>query len=102
MKIRWGVLGTARIVRKTIPALQQTQNGVVTGVASRNEDRAEACAETYRIGQAFGSYAALLDSPEIDAVYITLPNALHYEWVIRSLEAGKARLVRKTARAERR
>ena len=89
MKIRWGVLGTARIVRKTIPALQQTQNGVVTGVASRNEDRSKACAETYGISQAFGSYAALLDSPEIDAVYITLPNALHYEWVIQSLEAGK-------------
>ena len=88
-KLRWGVLGTARIVRKTVPALQRTKNGQVAAVASRDEARAEACAETYGISQAFGSYAALLDSPDIDAVYITLPNALHYEWVIRSLEAGK-------------
>ena len=88
-KLRWGVLGTARIVRKTVPALQRTKNGQVAAVASRDEARAEACAETYGISQAFGSYAALLDAPDIDAVYLTLPNALHYEWVIRSLEAGK-------------
>ena len=88
-KLRWGVLGTARIVRKTIPALQKTKNGVVVGIASRDEERAKACAETHGMMQTFGSYAALLDAPDIDAVYITLPNALHYEWVIRSLEAGK-------------
>ena len=88
-KLRWGVLGTARIVRKTIPALQQTANGTVVAVASRDEARAEACAETYEISQAFGSYAALLESPELDAVYIALPNALHDEWVVRALEAGK-------------
>ena len=88
-KLRWGVLGTARIVRKTVPALQKTKNGVVVGIASRSEEKAKDYADKYGLSQAFGSYAALLDSPEVDAVYIALPNALHDEWVIRSLEAGK-------------
>ena len=88
-KLRWGVLGTARIVRKMVPALQKTKNGVVVGIASRSEEKAKDYADKYGLSQAFGSYAALLDAPEIDAVYIALPNALHDEWVIRSLEAGK-------------
>ena len=88
-KLRWGVLGTARIVRKTVPALQKTKNGVVVGIASRSEEKAKDYADKYGLSQAFGSYAALLDAPEVDAVYIALPNALHDEWVIRSLEAGK-------------
>ena len=88
-KLRWGVLGTARIVRKMVPALQKTKNGVVVGIASRSEEKAKDYADKYGLSQAFGSYAALLDSPEVDAVYVALPNALHDEWVIRSLEAGK-------------
>jgi xylose dehydrogenase (NAD/NADP) len=88
-KLRWGVLGAARIVRKTIPALQETNNGEVVGIASRTEEKAREYADKHGIAQAFGSYEALLASPEIDAVYIPLPNALHLEWVLKSLEAGK-------------
>ena len=88
-KLRWGVLGTARIIRKTVPALQRTRNGEVVGIASRTEERAREYADKHGVPQAFSSYEALLASPDIDAVYITLPNALHREWVLRSLDAGK-------------
>lgn len=88
-RLRWGVLGTARIVRKTIPAFQETQNGEVVGIASRTGDKAREYADKHGIPQAFGSYEALLASPDIDAVYICLPNALHLEWILKSLDAGK-------------
>lgn len=88
-KLRWGVLGTARIVRKTIPALQETKNGEVVGIASRTEEKAREYADKHGVPQPFGSYEALLASPDIDAVYIALPNALHLEWILKCLDAGK-------------
>lgn len=88
-KLRWGILGTARIIRKTIPALQTTRNGEVVGIASRSTEKAAGYAEKYGIPRSFGSYEALLASPDVDAVYIALPNALHLEWVRKSLDAGK-------------
>lgn len=88
-KLRWGVLGSARIIRKTIPALQETKNGEVVAIASRTEARAREYADRHGVPQAFGSYEALLASPDIDAVYIALPNALHLEWILKSLDAGK-------------
>lgn len=87
--LKWGILGTARIVRKTIPALQETKNGEVVGIASRTEQRAQEYAERHGVPQAFGSYEAMLASPEIDAVYIPLPNTLHREWILKALDAGK-------------
>lgn len=88
-KLRWGVLGGARIIRKTIPALQGTKNGEVVGIASRTEERAREFANKHGISRVFESYEALLVSPDIDAVYIPLPNALHLEWILKSLDAGK-------------
>lgn len=88
-KLRWGVLGTARIIRKSVPALQETKNGEVVGIASRTGEKAREYADKHGIPQAFGSYEALLASPDIDAVYITLPNALHLEWILKALDAGK-------------
>jgi len=88
-KLNWGILGTARIVRKVIPALQASRNGVVVGVASRTEERAKEYAEKHALPQAFSSYDALLASPDIDAVYIPLPNAMHHAWTLRALGAGK-------------
>lgn len=88
-KLRWGIMGTARIVRKTIPALQQTKNGEVVGIASRTEEKAREYADKHGIPQAFGSYEMLLASSDIDAVYLPLPNALHLEWILKSLDAGK-------------
>ncbi len=88
-KLRWGVLGTARIVRKTVPAFQKAKNGEVVAIASRSKERAKEVADTYKIPQAFGSYEGMLGFPNIDAVYVTLPNALHHEWVLKALRAGK-------------
>jgi D-xylose 1-dehydrogenase (NADP+, D-xylono-1,5-lactone-forming) len=88
-KLRWGILGSARIVRKTIPALQETENGEVVGIASRSEEKAKEYADRHGIARAFGSYEALLASADIDAVYLPLPNALHLEWILKSLDAGK-------------
>ncbi len=89
-RLRWGVISTANIGRAAVnPAIQESRNGRLLGVASRNEDRARSFAEAHGIPRAYGSYEALLADPEIDAVYIPLPNSLHHPWTIRALEAGK-------------
>jgi len=90
MKVRWGVLSTADIgVKKVIPAMQQGQYCEMVGIASRNLAKAQAVAEQLGFAKAYGSYEALLADPEIEAVYIPLPNHLHVPWSIKALEAGK-------------
>ena len=89
-KVRWGILSTAKIGRKNvIPAMQQCTQAEVKGIASRNLEDAKNTANELGIPLAFGSYQAMLESPEIDAVYIPLPNHLHLEWILKSLDAGK-------------
>src|SRR5947199_2688508 len=89
-KVRWGILSTARIgVVKVIPALQRGTLTEVVALASRSDERARAAADRLGIPRAYGSYEALLDDPEVDAVYIPLPNDEHVPWSIRALEAGK-------------
>ena len=88
--IRWGVLGVANIaVRTVIPAIQRAPNARLTAIASRTPARAEDAARRLGIPRAHGSYEALLADPEVEAVYIPLPNSLHREWTIRCAEAGK-------------
>ena len=88
--IRWGVLGVANIgVRTVIPAIQRAPNARLTAIASRTLARAEDAARRLGIPRAHGSYEALLADPEVEAVYIPLPNSLHREWTIRCAEAGK-------------
>jgi len=87
-KVRWGLLSTARINRRLIPAIRASRRGVVAAVASRDEARSKAYAAEWEIPKYFGSYEAMLDSGEIDAVYIGLPNHLHAEWSLRALGAG--------------
>jgi len=85
-----GVLGTARIVPYGLLAPAKETAGVeVTGIASRTPKKAEDFSARYGIQRAFGSYEALLESTDVDAVYIALPTGLHYEWAGRALEAGK-------------
>ena len=72
-----------------IPAIQASTNGEVTAVASRDLDKGMAFAQKLSIPYVYGSYTALLDDPQIDAVYIPLPNSLHHDWVIRAAAAGK-------------
>ena len=94
--VRWGVLGTAQIAKVcVIPAILKSSNGVLQAIASRDLVKAQALVDELRRGVAYESYAALLKDPEIDAVYIPLPNHLHKEWTIRALEAGKHVLVEK-------
>src|SRR5207253_2435065 len=87
---RWGVLGAARIaLRKVIPAMQCGSQTRVTAIASRDAARARQAASELGIERVHGSYEALIDDPEIDAVYIPLPNHLHVPWTIRAARAGK-------------
>lgn len=89
-KLRWGILSTAKIgVRAVIPALQATNNGIVTAIASRDETKAQEVAKQLNIPHAFGSYDALLASSQVDAVYIPLPNSMHHAWTIRAAQHGK-------------
>jgi len=89
-KIRWGIIGSAGIAKRSvIPGIQQSQTGIVTAIASRTLDKAKETAEELNIPVAYGSYEELLADPEIDAVYIPLPNHLHKEWTIKAAEAGK-------------
>ena len=87
---RWGILSTAKIgIEKVIPALQKSEYGVVTAIASRSAERARKTADKLAIETVHGSYQELLDDPNIDAVYNPLPNHLHVPWSIKALEAGK-------------
>ena len=88
--IRWGVLGVANIARRAvIPAITRSRNGRLAAIASRGRARAEDAAREFGFGRAHGSYEGLLDDPDVQAVYIPLPNALHREWTIRCAESGK-------------
>lgn len=96
--VRWGVLGTARIgAEQVIPAIRRARHAELVGVASRDGRRAQAFTETNNIPKSYPSYEALLADPEIDAVYIPLPNHLHAQWTIRAAESGKHVLCEKPA-----
>jgi xylose dehydrogenase (NAD/NADP) len=88
-RLRWGLLSTARINARLIPAIRGGGRSELTTVASRTLDRAQAYADEWKIPRALGSYEALITDPGIDVVYISLPNSLHVEWTVRALEAGK-------------
>jgi predicted dehydrogenase len=90
MKIRWGVLGVAKIAtEKVIPAMQRGEWSEVTAIASRDLTKARAATAKLGIPKAYGSYDALLEDPDIDAVYNPLPNHLHVPWTAKAAEAGK-------------
>jgi predicted dehydrogenase len=88
--IRFGVLGTARVVSYGLLAPAREIPGVnVIGIASRTLQKAKDYAAAHGIQHGFGSYEALLEYSDIDAVYVALPTALHYQWARRAMEAGK-------------
>jgi len=89
-KVRWGILSTAKIGReKVIPAMQATKLCDVVAIASGNKKAVKTIAEQLNIPVVHDSYDKLLNDPQIDAVYIPLPNHLHVEWAIKSMQAGK-------------
>jgi predicted dehydrogenase len=87
--VRLGLLSTAPINREILAAAAKSDRIDVVAVASRDRARAEAYAREHGLGRAHGSYDGLLDDPDVDAVYVSLPNGLHHEWTMRALVAGK-------------
>ena len=89
MSTKWGIISTAHINRLVLAGARESEQVDVIAVASRDQARAEAYAREQGIERAYGSYEALLADPDVEAVYISLPNSLHVEWSIHALEAGK-------------
>jgi len=87
--LNWGLLSTARINRDLITPLRASKRNHLLAVGSRSQESADAYAREWKIPRAHGSYEALLADPEIDVLYISLPNHLHAEWTIKAVEAGK-------------
>jgi predicted dehydrogenase len=88
--VNWGVLGAAAIATsRTMPALNAAPSATLLALASRDAARGKACAESLGIPRVYDNYAALLADPDVDAIYVPLPNRLHFEWSVRALEAGK-------------
>jgi D-xylose 1-dehydrogenase (NADP+, D-xylono-1,5-lactone-forming) len=87
--VKWGIVSTADINRKVIPGAHASDKVELVAVASRDQARAEAYAREWEIPRAHASYEALLADPDVEAVYISLPNTMHVEWSIKALEAGK-------------
>ena len=89
-KVRWGILSTAKIgIEKVVPAMQASEYCEMSAIASRDKTQAEMAAIRLNIPKSYGTYEELLADPEIDAIYIPLPNHLHIPWTIKALEAGK-------------
>ncbi len=89
MTAQWGLLSTARINDKFLAGVAEARESAVLAVASRDHQRGERYASERGIPRAYDSYDALLADPDIDAVYISLPNSMHLEWTGRALQAGK-------------
>jgi predicted dehydrogenase len=88
-KVRWGVLGVANINNRWLPSFPRAQHAELRAVASRDLARAQAAAAAAGIPRAHGSYEAMLADPDIDVVYIPLPNTLHAEWTRKAADHGK-------------
>jgi len=88
--LRWGILSTANIAtEKVIPGIRRAARNEIAAIASRDGETARRVADRLAIPRAHGSYEALLEDPDVDAVYIPLPNHLHAEWSIAAARAGK-------------
>jgi predicted dehydrogenase len=87
--VRWGILGVASINNRLLPAFAAAPSARLVAIASRSPERAGAAARAAAVPKAYGSYEALLDDPEIDAIYNPLPNTLHAEWTRKAAERGK-------------
>lgn len=87
--LRWGLICTARINRALIPAIQASSRAELAAVASRDLARARNYAHQWGIPRAYGSYQALLNDPQVEVIYIALPNSLHCEWAVKAAQAGK-------------
>jgi predicted dehydrogenase len=88
--VNWGVIGCAGIADiAVLPGIRDAKNARLYAVSSRDIKKAEAFKEKFGAVKAYGSYEAVLDDPEVEAVYIPLPNSMHYEWVLKAAEKKK-------------
>ncbi|WP_277048356.1 Gfo/Idh/MocA family oxidoreductase [Solobacterium moorei] len=95
--IRWGIIGAGKIAQRFVKSLAHEKNSQLYAVSCRTFSKAQQFADTYHALKAYGSYAEVLQDPNVDAVYITLPHGYHYLWSIQAIKAGKAVLVEKPA-----
>jgi xylose dehydrogenase (NAD/NADP) len=95
MTVKWGILSTATINNAILGGAAESAAVDVIAVASRDEERARSYASEHGLERSYGSYEALLADPDVEAVYISLPNRLHAEWTLQALDAGKHVLVEK-------
>ncbi|MGV8895995.1 MAG: Gfo/Idh/MocA family protein [Rhodoglobus sp.] len=87
--VRWGILGAAGILEASAPGISLAQNATLVAIASRSQSKAENAATRYGAHRGIADYESLLADPEIEAIYIPVPNWLHHEWVLKAAEAGK-------------
>ena len=88
--LKWGVLGFARIARQSvIPAIMKCDEAELYAIASRSEEKLSEASKQFGFKKTYSSYDELLDDPEVDVVYIPLPNSLHAAWAIKAMEKGK-------------
>ena len=94
-KLRWGILATARIARKFAAGLKSSECGELVAAGSRSQEKADAFGEELSIPRRHGSYQALADDGEVDAIYVATPHPMHKDAAILCLQAGKAVLCEK-------
>lgn len=88
--IKWGVLGYARIAKNSlIPAIKQADNSELYAVASRDPEKLKECKELFGCPKLYETYEGLLEDPDVQAVYIPLPNSMHKEWALKAMAKGK-------------
>ncbi|MFN8482229.1 MAG: Gfo/Idh/MocA family oxidoreductase [Anaerolineae bacterium] len=88
--VRWGILGAANIaIRAVMPALQGARNGKMVAIGSRDLGKSRSVAAQFNIPRAYGTYEELIEDPNVDAIYIPLPNHLHAPWTEKAAAAGK-------------
>ena len=89
-KVKWGVLGTANVAAwGTIPGMQKSESCELYAIAGRKAEKAADYQRAFGFQKAYSSYDELLNDPEVEAVYIPLPNDLHCEWTLKALKARK-------------
>lgn len=89
-RLKWGILSTANIgLKRILPAIEAGTRGELFAIASREQAKAKEIAARFGIPRHYGGYQALLDDPDVEAIYNPLPNHLHVEWTVKALKAGK-------------
>ncbi|MDH7602103.1 MAG: aldo/keto reductase [Armatimonadota bacterium] len=88
-KLRWGIISAGRISRVFAKNLADTETGELLAIASRTKEAADKFGDEFNVPRRYDSYQALLDDPDVDAVYISTPHPMHAEWAVKAADAGK-------------